>query len=277
MCQVCQVSQRQEVVASMGNMICSESPANSFKWTLAVVNIWPQGLYVGSLPPSLALFPFLTHTFSSVTPSLSHLLSHTHPLPSSLFLSFPLLFSISSLSCHSFPFFLLPLSFSPTFPLSLHSSPPTPFSLFSPPPFLDSSPFPLCLFPSYLLLLIFLILYFSLPLVSPPDVELADWQPQTDGTKLRDLSYTLALNYSFGPKYSPSTEHQVYSKHGQPGLKHIVDTEVCTCMLVSFPCMLAPFPCMLVPFPSMLLPFPCMLVLFPCRLVPFPFLCMLDC
>jgi len=40
------------------------------------------------------------------------------------------------------------------------------------------------------------------------------------------MSYTLALNYSFGPKYSPSTEHQIYSKLGQPGLKHIVDTEV---------------------------------------------------
>ena len=256
-----------------------------------------------SLPHSLALFPFLTHTFSSVTPSLSHLLSLTHPLPSSpspfltlslSFLSSPLFHFLSLLSFLPFlpsPSFLLPHFFSSLSLLLSLFSPSTPFSLFSPPPFLDSSPFPPCLFPSYLLLLIFLILYFSLPLVSPPDVELADWQPQTDGTKLRDLSYTLALNYSFGPKYSPSTEHQVYSKHGQPGLKHIVDTEVCTCMLVSFPCMLAPFPCMLVPFPcmlvsfpcmlvpfpSMLLPFPCMLVLFPCMLVPFPFLCMLDC
>jgi len=43
------------------------------------------------------------------------------------------------------------------------------------------------------------------------------------------MSYTLALNYSFGPKYSPSTEHQIYSKLGQPGLKHIVDTEVSMC------------------------------------------------
>lgn len=55
---------------------------------------------------------------------------------------------------------------------------------------------------------------------------MGEWSTQPDGTRLRDLSYTLALNYSFGPKFSHTTDHQVYSKMGQPGLKHIVDSEV---------------------------------------------------
>ena len=58
------------------------------------------------------------------------------------------------------------------------------------------------------------------------DVEMGEWQVQPDSSRLRDLSYTMALNYSFGPKFTHTTEHQVYSKGGQPGLKHIVDTEV---------------------------------------------------
>lgn len=58
------------------------------------------------------------------------------------------------------------------------------------------------------------------------DVETGEWQVQPDSSRLRDLSYTVALNYSFGPKFTHTTEHQVYSKSGQPGLKHIVDTEV---------------------------------------------------
>ena len=58
------------------------------------------------------------------------------------------------------------------------------------------------------------------------DLEIGEWHSQSDGTRLRDLSYTLALNYSFGPKFSHTTDHQIYSKMGQPGLKHIVDTEV---------------------------------------------------
>lgn len=63
--------------------------------------------------------------------------------------------------------------------------------------------------------------------LSTSDVEIGEWQEQTDGSKLRDLNYTVALNYSFGPKFSPTTEHQVYSKTAQPGLKHLVHTEVC--------------------------------------------------
>ncbi len=58
------------------------------------------------------------------------------------------------------------------------------------------------------------------------DVEMGEWQEQSDSSRLRDLTYTLALNYSFGPKFTHTSEHQIYSKSGQPGLKHIVDTEV---------------------------------------------------
>lgn len=65
------------------------------------------------------------------------------------------------------------------------------------------------------------------PTLTPDaDVEQNEWQVQPDGSRLRDLSYTVALNYSFGPKFTHTTEHQIYSKTGQPGLKHIVDTEV---------------------------------------------------
>ena len=67
------------------------------------------------------------------------------------------------------------------------------------------------------------------------DLEIGEWHSQSDGTRLRDLSYTLALNYSFGPKFSHTTDHQIYSKMGQPGLKHIVDTEVCTYLLCMEP------------------------------------------
>ena len=65
------------------------------------------------------------------------------------------------------------------------------------------------------------------------DVEISEWSTQADGSRLRDISYTLSLNYSFGPKYSSCTEHQVYRKNGQPGVKHIVQTDVsytCSCM-----------------------------------------------
>ena len=42
------------------------------------------------------------------------------------------------------------------------------------------------------------------------DLEFGEWVSQADGSKLRDIKYTLSLNYSFGPKFSPSTEHQVW-------------------------------------------------------------------
>jgi hypothetical protein len=58
------------------------------------------------------------------------------------------------------------------------------------------------------------------------NIDIGEWQEQTDSSRLRDLNYTVALNYSFGPKFSPTIEHQVYSSTGQPGLKHLVHTEV---------------------------------------------------
>ena len=43
------------------------------------------------------------------------------------------------------------------------------------------------------------------------DVILSPWpdQPDSAGIKVRNIAYTLTLNYSIGPKYSPSTERQV--------------------------------------------------------------------
>jgi hypothetical protein len=40
------------------------------------------------------------------------------------------------------------------------------------------------------------------------DLVLNDWV-DTGEDKTRDISYTLSLNYSIGPKSSPSTEKQV--------------------------------------------------------------------
>ncbi len=65
------------------------------------------------------------------------------------------------------------------------------------------------------------------------DIEISEWSTQGDGARLREISYTLSLNYSFGPKFSTCNEHQVYFKNGQPGVKHIVQTDVClyTCCM----------------------------------------------
>ena len=41
------------------------------------------------------------------------------------------------------------------------------------------------------------------------DIEQGQWQDLADGSRVRDISYTVNLNYSFGPKYSPTTERQV--------------------------------------------------------------------
>lgn len=58
------------------------------------------------------------------------------------------------------------------------------------------------------------------------NVEIGEWSAQPDGTRLRDVTFTLSLNYSFGPKFSPCSEHQIYFKNGQPGVRHIVQTDV---------------------------------------------------
>jgi len=63
-------------------------------------------------------------------------------------------------------------------------------------------------------------------LTFPADMNIGEWIGNTDASKERDLSYTIALNYSFGPKFCHTTEHQVYSKLGQPGIMHIVDADV---------------------------------------------------
>lgn len=44
------------------------------------------------------------------------------------------------------------------------------------------------------------------------DVILSPWpdEPDSSGMKVRNISYTLSLNYMIGPKCSPSTERQVF-------------------------------------------------------------------
>ncbi|XP_064394347.1 protein Aster-B-like [Halichondria panicea] len=58
------------------------------------------------------------------------------------------------------------------------------------------------------------------------NIVIGEWQSQSDSSRERELSYTISLNYSFGPKFSHTTERQVYSKMCQPGIKHIVDADV---------------------------------------------------
>jgi len=44
------------------------------------------------------------------------------------------------------------------------------------------------------------------------DLMLSSWpdEPDSSGVKVRNISYTLSLNYTIGPKCSPSTERQVH-------------------------------------------------------------------
>ena len=41
------------------------------------------------------------------------------------------------------------------------------------------------------------------------DIVMGEWQPQQDGSKERNRSYSISLNYSFGPKFCHTTERQV--------------------------------------------------------------------
>jgi len=48
--------------------------------------------------------------------------------------------------------------------------------------------------------------------LSYTDLILSPWPDDADssGMKVRNISYTLSLNYTIGPKCSPSTERQVF-------------------------------------------------------------------
>ncbi|XP_070202232.1 protein Aster-B-like [Littorina saxatilis] len=61
------------------------------------------------------------------------------------------------------------------------------------------------------------------------DLNLPQWEdePDEDGNRVRNISYTLTLNNSIGPRTSPSTERQVCYKDSKPGKAYIVDCEIC--------------------------------------------------
>ncbi|XP_078672877.1 protein Aster-B-like isoform X20 [Branchiostoma floridae x Branchiostoma belcheri] len=57
------------------------------------------------------------------------------------------------------------------------------------------------------------------------DMVIGPWQDREDGDQTRQLTYTLTLNASFGPKTSASTETQI-SHDMKPGLFYVVDCEI---------------------------------------------------
>ncbi|CAG5123979.1 unnamed protein product [Candidula unifasciata] len=61
------------------------------------------------------------------------------------------------------------------------------------------------------------------------DLNLPNWEeePDENGHKVRNISYTLTLNNSIGPKTSPSTEKQICYKMSRPGRIYHVDCECC--------------------------------------------------
>lgn len=61
------------------------------------------------------------------------------------------------------------------------------------------------------------------------DLNLPAWldEPDEDGNRVRNISYTLTLNNSIGPRTSPSTERQVCYKESKPGKGYCVDCECC--------------------------------------------------
>ena len=60
--------------------------------------------------------------------------------------------------------------------------------------------------------------------VDQSDLVTESWPKATnqEGNKLRNISYTLSLNYSIGPKVSPTSEKQVSSPPNDPGI-HVSD------------------------------------------------------
>ncbi|XP_076457671.1 protein Aster-B-like [Babylonia areolata] len=61
------------------------------------------------------------------------------------------------------------------------------------------------------------------------DLNLPQWEeePDEEGNRVRNISYTLTLNNSIGPRTSPSTEKQVCYKDSKPGKMYCVDCEIC--------------------------------------------------
>ncbi|XP_059148793.1 protein Aster-B-like isoform X2 [Physella acuta] len=61
------------------------------------------------------------------------------------------------------------------------------------------------------------------------DLHLPNWEeePDENGNKVRNITYTLTLNNSIGPKTSPSTEKQICYTMSKPGRIYHVDCECC--------------------------------------------------
>lgn len=59
------------------------------------------------------------------------------------------------------------------------------------------------------------------------DVSLGEWsdEPDENGVKTRLISYTLSINYSLGPKCSPSSETQHLLPESQPGACFLIDAD----------------------------------------------------
>ncbi|XP_025101004.1 GRAM domain-containing protein 1B-like isoform X1 [Pomacea canaliculata] len=60
------------------------------------------------------------------------------------------------------------------------------------------------------------------------DLNLPKWQedPDEEGNKVRNISYTLTLNNSIGPRTAPTTERQICYKESTPGKMYCVDCEI---------------------------------------------------
>lgn len=66
-----------------------------------------------------------------------------------------------------------------------------------------------------------------LELTGAKDVVLSPWTTEADenGASVRNIAYTLSLNYPFSPKHSLTTEKQVLHADSTPGEFYLVDTE----------------------------------------------------
>lgn len=63
---------------------------------------------------------------------------------------------------------------------------------------------------------------------STTNVDIGEWTPGSDGLPTRQLAYTLALNYSFGPKSTRAEEVQRHACQALPGIYYVVDASVYT-------------------------------------------------